>query len=149
MYKNKKIFVFGLARSGYEVSKLLSQYNNDITVLDSSDNDIEKIKEIESLGIKFIKTDIPEDYLDSTYDYLIKNPGIINTHPCIEKAKSLNIDVINEVEVAYHFIKDKVSIIENTRKRIETYGKETTKERPLFDHPAAGDLHWRADFFCI
>ena len=73
MFKNKKIFVFGLARSGYEVSKLLSQYNNDIIVLDSSDNDKEKIKEIESLGIKFIKTDTPEDYLDYTYDYLIKN----------------------------------------------------------------------------
>ena len=33
MFENKKIFVFGLARSGYEVSKLLSKYNNDITVL--------------------------------------------------------------------------------------------------------------------
>ena len=28
MYKNKKIFVLGMARSGYEVAKLLAKDNN-------------------------------------------------------------------------------------------------------------------------
>lgn len=122
MFKNKKIFVFGLARSGYEVSKLLSKYNNEILVCDSSDNDKDKINELETLGIKFIKTDKPEDYLDNTYNYVIKNPGIINTHACIKKAEALGIDVINEVEVGYHFIKDKASIIGITGSN----GKTTT-----------------------
>lgn len=122
MFENKKIFVFGLARSGYEVSKLLSKYNNNILVCDASDEDREKINELEELGVKFIKTKTPEDYLDETYDFVIKNPGIINTHPCIEKARQLNIKVINEVEVAYHFIKDKVKIIGITGSN----GKTTT-----------------------
>ena len=56
MYKNKKIFIFGLARSGYEVAKLLSNYNNDILVVDKTDTDMEHIKELNSLNIKFIKT---------------------------------------------------------------------------------------------
>ena len=30
MFENKKIFVLGMARSGYEVAKLLSKYNNEI-----------------------------------------------------------------------------------------------------------------------
>ena len=122
MFENKKIFVFGLARSGYEVSKILAKFNNNITVFDSSDNEIEKIKELELLNIKFVKTDTPENYLDSSYNYVIKNPGINNNHPCIKKAEDLNISVINEVEVGYHFIKDKVSIIGITGSN----GKTTT-----------------------
>lgn len=122
MFKNKKIFIFGLARSGYEVAKLLSNYNNDILVVDKSDTDTEHIKELKTLNIKFIKTDNPENLLDETYDYIIKNPGIIKTHPCILKAKKLNIKVINEVEVAYDFIKDKATIIGITGSN----GKTTT-----------------------
>ena len=122
MYKNKKIFIFGLARSGYEVAKLLSNYNNDILVVDKTDTDMEHIKELNSLNIKFIKTDTPENLLDNTYDYVVKNPGIINTHPCILKAKELGVKVINEVEVAYDFIKDKATIIGITGSN----GKTTT-----------------------
>ena len=122
MFENKKVFVFGLARSGYEVSKLLSKYNNEIIVCDKTDEDKEKIDELEKLNIKFIKTDTPEELLDKAYDYVIKNPGIINTHPCILKAKELNIPVINEVEVGYEFIKDKVTIIGITGSN----GKTTT-----------------------
>lgn len=122
MYKNKKIFIFGLARSGYEVAKLLSNYNNDIIVVDKTDTDIEHIQELNNLNIKFIKTDTPENLLDNSYNYVIKNPGIIKTHPCILKAKELGIRVINEIEVAYNFIKDKATIIGITGSN----GKTTT-----------------------
>ena len=40
MFKNKKIFVLGMARSGYEVSKLLSKYNNEILVTDKKEQDV-------------------------------------------------------------------------------------------------------------
>ena len=122
MYKNKKIFIFGLARSGYEVAKLLSNYNNEILVVDKCDTDKEHIKELNNLNIKFIKTENPENYLNNTYDYVVKNPGIIKTHPCILKAKELGIKVINEIEVAYDFIKDKATIIGITGSN----GKTTT-----------------------
>lgn len=122
MFENKKIFIFGLARSGYEAAKLLSKYNNDIIVCDKTDEDKEKINELKKLNIKFIKTDNPENYLDSSFNYVIKNPGISNEHICIKKAYSLNINVINEVEVGYHFIKDKVKIIGITGSN----GKTTT-----------------------
>ena len=122
MFKNKKIFIFGLARSGYEDAKLLSNYKNNILVVDKTDTDIEHIKELNNLNIKFIKTDTPEDLLDNSYDYVVKNPGIIKTHPCILKAKELGIKVINEVEVAYDFIKDKATIIGITGSN----GKTTT-----------------------
>jgi len=122
MFENKKIFVFGLARSGYEAAKLLSNYNNEILVCDKTDEDKEKIEKLKGLNVDFIKTDKPEDYLDSSFNCVIKNPGISNEHTCIKKAYSLNIDVINEVEVGYHFIKDKVKIIGITGSN----GKTTT-----------------------
>ena len=34
MIKNKKVLILGMARSGLAVARLLSKYNNDITISD-------------------------------------------------------------------------------------------------------------------
>lgn len=121
MYENKKILILGMAKSGYEVAKLLHK-NNEILVTDGKDQDEEKIKELESLGIKFIKTNEPEEILDGSYDVLIKNPAVFPYHPSVAKARSLNIPVVNEMEVAYHYINKDVKIIGVTGSN----GKTTT-----------------------
>ena len=51
MFENKKIFVLGMARSGYAVAKLLSSYNNQILVTDQKEQDISHVKELENLGV--------------------------------------------------------------------------------------------------
>ena len=110
MFENKKIFVFGMARSGYEVSKLLAKYNNEIILVDKKEQEKEKIKELENLNIKVYIDEDASKYLDKTFDYVIKNPGISNEHELVKKAESLGISVINEIEVAYHFL-PKVKLI--------------------------------------
>lgn len=110
MFENKKIFVFGMARSGYEVSKLLAHYNNEIILVDKKEQEKEKIKELENLNIKVYIDEDASKYLDKTFDYVIKNPGISNEHELVKKAESLGISVINEIEVAYHFL-PKVKLI--------------------------------------
>ena len=40
MFKNKKILILGMARSGYQVAKLLSKYNNEIIITDKKEQDI-------------------------------------------------------------------------------------------------------------
>ena len=120
--KNSKIFVLGMARSGYEVSKYLSQYNNEIIVTDAKEQDGDKVKELESLDVKVVITDKPEELLDNTYDVVIKNPGIKYTNPLIVKANSLNIPVINEVEVASYFFPEGLQVIGVTGSN----GKTTT-----------------------
>ncbi len=122
MYKNKKILVLGMARSGYEVSKLLSKYNNEIIVTDKKDQDIRHIEELDDLGVTFIKSEDPIDLLDSSFDLVIKNPGIRYDHPLILKATELGIKVENEVEVAYHFLPKDAFIIAVTGAN----GKTTT-----------------------
>ena len=122
MFKNKKIFVLGMARSGYEVAKLLSKYNNEILVIDKKEQDIKHIEELEELGVTFIQSDDPISLIDSSYDLVIKNPGIRYDHPLILKAIDLGIKVVNEVEVAYHFLPKDAFVIAVTGAN----GKTTT-----------------------
>lgn len=122
MYKNKKILVLGMARSGYEVSKLLSKYSNEILITDKKDQDINHIEELEELGITFIKSDDPVNLIDKSFDLVIKNPGIRYDHPLILKALELGIKVENEIEVAYHFLPKRAYLIAVTGAN----GKTTT-----------------------
>lgn len=121
MIESKKIFVLGLARSGYSISKLLAN-KNEILVTDKSDEDKERISELEKLGVKFIKSETGEELLDETFDLMIKNPGIDPKHPCVKKAINLNIPIVNEMEVAYHYLPKNVTIIGVTGSN----GKTTT-----------------------
>ena len=105
MYENKKIYVLGLARSGYEVSKLLAG-KNEILVTDMKLKNMEHVSELESLGVKLIETNEQDKYLDESFDLVVKNPGIKLDNATVLKAESLGIPVINEVEVAYEFLKD-------------------------------------------
>lgn len=122
MMENKKIFILGMARSGYECAKMLSKYNNQILITDMKEQNIEHVKELEELGVKFVISENPDKLLDESYDYLIKNPGIRKDHKCVLKAKELNIPVINEVEAAYHFFPKNITIIGITGSN----GKTTT-----------------------
>ena len=121
MFENEKIFILGMARSGYAAAKLLKKHHNEILITDAKPQDSECVKELTELGITFIQTEQPEKLLDNSFDYVIKNPGIRNDHKYVLKANELNIPVINEVEFAYHLL-PKVKLIAITG----TNGKTTT-----------------------
>ena len=122
MFENKKIFILGMARSGYEAAKLLSDYNNEIIVTDGKEQKEELVSELESLGVKVIITSDQVSLLDDSFDYVVKNPGIKYDNPVVVKAKELGIKVINEVEMAYSFLDKSVNIIGVTGSN----GKTTT-----------------------
>lgn len=125
MYENKKIFILGFARSGYEAAKFLVSKNNEVLINDGKDEakaDQKKLNELKKLGVKFHFGSHPDELLDDSYDYLIKNPGVPIHHKYVEKAKKLEIPVINEVEMAYSFIPSDVNLIGITG----TNGKTTT-----------------------
>ena len=125
MFENKKILVLGMARSGYEACKYLSKHNNTIILNDGGSRDKQddaKVKELEQLGITLIFDSHPDDLLDDSFDYIIKNPGIRNDHKYVVKAKELGIPVINEAEMAYRLLPDDVTLIGITG----TNGKTTT-----------------------
>ena len=123
MFKNKKIFILGMARSGYYAARVLAKRGNTIVLNDKNANqDKNHIKELEDLGVKVILGDHPDDILDESFDYLIKNPGVHFDHKYLKYAEEHNIKVINEIEMAYHLLPKGVKLVAITG----TNGKTTT-----------------------
>lgn len=121
MYKNNRIFVLGMGRSGVAVSRLLSK-NNHVLLTDVKCDDLDLIKELEDLGINVVITDNQDELLNDKFDYVVKNPGIRADNEAVVKAKKLNIPVINELEVAYNLLPKDVKIVGITGSN----GKTTT-----------------------
>jgi len=125
MFQDNKILILGLARSGYEAAKYLAKRGNIVVLNDSCNKEkhnLEHIRELEDLGVKLIFGSHPDDLLDDSYQYLIKNPGIAIDHGYVLKAKKLGIEVINEAEMAYRLLPDDITLIGITG----TNGKTTT-----------------------
>lgn len=125
MFESQKVLILGMARSGYEAAKVLIERGNTVVLNDSKTEDRlnkEQIDELRNQGVEFVLGTHPDDLLDSTYDYLIKNPGVPIDHPYVEKAHELGIEVINEVEMAYRLLPEDITLIGITG----TNGKTTT-----------------------
>ena len=125
MFENKKILILGMARSGVAAAKTLIKRNNDVIINDikeESFHDRKTINELKKLGVKLILGNHPDDILDESIDYLVKNPGIRDDHKYVLKARNLNIPVINEVELGYNLLPSNITLIGITG----TNGKTTT-----------------------
>lgn len=125
MFENKKILVLGMARSGYEAAKYLIKHGNTVILNDGGSEEKQKkeqVEELKELGVTLIFGSHPDDLLDDSFDYLIKNPGIPIDHKYVLKARKLNIEVINEAEMAYRLLPESVTLIGITG----TNGKTTT-----------------------
>jgi UDP-N-acetylmuramoylalanine--D-glutamate ligase len=100
-FKNKKILVLGIAKSGYAAAKLLQRLGAEVVV-----NDLKAIEENESAqkleqeGIEVITGSHPMSLLERHLDYVVKNPGIPYSNPLVKGAIERNIPVITEVEIA-------------------------------------------------
>ncbi|MFT8324701.1 Mur ligase family protein [Oenococcus sicerae] len=107
-YANKKVLVYGWARSGKAVYQLLKKLNADVYVTaDDRPDDL-------FADTKFV-TDI-----DKSFDLLVKNPGIRYEKPIIEKALEWHIPVLTEVQVALDQFKGEVMAVTGSN------GKTTT-----------------------
>ncbi len=120
MFKNQKIFVLGMGKSGVSVARLLAKENH-VLITDIKCDDLELIKELEELGINVIITKKQNEIFDDSYDYVVKNPGVKLDHPVVLMAKKFNIPILTELEVAYRYLPD-VKIIGITGSN----GKTTT-----------------------
>ena len=125
MFENKKILILGLARSGYEAAKVLISRGNTVILNDNKEEDKQdknQVEELRNMGVELVFGSHPDDLLDESFDYLIKNPGVPIDHKYVLKARELGVEVINEVEMAYRLLPDDVTLIGITG----TNGKTTT-----------------------
>ncbi|OAB33906.1 UDP-N-acetylmuramoyl-L-alanine--D-glutamate ligase [Paenibacillus glacialis] len=102
-YRDKQVVVLGLAKSGVEVAKVLHKMGALVTVNDKKEKDqCPEASELEVLGISVICGSHPSDLIHTDIALVVKNPGIPYSVPPLVKAMELGIDIVTEVEVAYH-----------------------------------------------
>ena len=125
MFENKKVLILGLARSGYQAARVLCARGNEVILNDGKSEeklDQNQIADLKEMGVKLVFGSHPDDLLDDSFDYLIKNPGVPIDHKYVLKARELGIEVINEVEMGYRLLPEGVKLIAITG----TNGKTTT-----------------------
>lgn len=101
-FKNKKVLVLGLARSGTSAAKLLHKLGALVTVNDLKPlEENPEAQELLQMGIEVICGEHPADLLDEGFELIVKNPGIPYQNPVIQDAENRDIPIITEVELAY------------------------------------------------
>ena len=101
-FKNKKVLVLGLAKSGEAAARLLDKLGAIVTVNDGKP--FEENPTAQTLleeGIRVICGSHPLELLDEEFALLVKNPGIRYDNPMVKKALDKGIPVRTEVELAY------------------------------------------------
>lgn len=102
-YKDKKVLVVGLARSGMAAIKVLAKLGADITCSDIKKPSDEEKTILDSLGVKMVDQDL--SVFDGDYDLVVKNPGVSPTGPIVKKLNERHIPIITEIELAYNVSK--------------------------------------------
>lgn len=122
-FKNKRVAVIGLARSGESAGKLLINLGAYVLITDQKDE--EQLKEIadklksEYPQIEFHLGGHPEEIFDGI-DLVVVSPGVPYNIPILEKLRAKGIPVIGEIELAYRVCKAPIVAITGTK------GKSTT-----------------------
>jgi UDP-N-acetylmuramoylalanine--D-glutamate ligase len=101
-FQNKNVLVLGLAKSGTEAAKLLHKLGAYVTVNDQKPyEENTQAKALETQGLTVVCGSHPDELVNDSLDYLVKNPGIRYDHPLVRKALDKNIPVFTEVELAF------------------------------------------------
>jgi len=101
-YKNKKIVIVGLARSGLACANLLYDLGADVSVTDNKDSEATRANTLE-LKSKAIKVEVgrhTQEFIRGK-DLLIVSPGVPNDAPPLIWAREYRMLVISEIELAW------------------------------------------------
>ncbi|CAG7620797.1 UDP-N-acetylmuramoyl-L-alanine--D-glutamate ligase [Paenibacillus allorhizosphaerae] len=102
-YRGRQVVILGLARSGVAVAKLFHDAGAFVTVNDKKERQLcPEADELSALGISVVCGSHPAGLIHEGIALVVKNPGIPYTIEPIQRAMHLNIEIVTEVEVAYH-----------------------------------------------
>lgn len=100
-YQGKKVFVLGLAKSGYHAAKLLSQLGAIVTVSDTKPlADNPEAKSLLEAGMTVLTGPQDTSQLDAGFDLMVKNPGIPYDVPIVQAAMQQKMPILTEIELA-------------------------------------------------
>jgi UDP-N-acetylmuramoylalanine--D-glutamate ligase len=121
-WKNKKVTILGLGRSGFAAAQYLAARGAQVFVSDSAQPDAERqaqAAEIEALGCK-VELGGHSDEAVSFGSFVLTSPGIPPHSQVIQKALAQGKEVISDVELAWRETKTPILAITGTN------GKSTT-----------------------
>lgn len=99
-FKDKKVLVIGLARSGLAAIKVLNMLGAKITLTESrKKEDIKDADYLESIGVEIVEQ--ADCVFEEKYDLCVKNPGVPFNSPQIKMLEKNGVPVITEIELAY------------------------------------------------
>lgn len=120
-FKDKKILVSGIARSGISAALTLKNLGAAVTLQDLKKRDEfdDEILSLENKGINLYLGNNPDNII-SIFDLIIVSPGIPCDLPFFEKANALSIPIWSEIELGYKLCNNPIIAITGTN------GKTTT-----------------------
>jgi len=129
IFKNRKVLVVGLARSGAGAVNLLSFLGADVTVTDSRPRNA-LMKYIEKLPpeIKVVAGGNPEELFELA-DLIVVSPGVPLDIPLLKHARRKGVPVIGELELAYKAVmSDELRVMNDMKNSLQG----THDRLPLF-----------------
>ena len=115
-----KVLFLGLSKSGISAAKFAVTKGYDVYLTEGkSEVDLEKVKELQNLGIKVEYGSHSEEFIDGA-NFVITSPGIPPKSEILQRIFAKNIPVISEIEFAYQNITTPFIAITGTN------GKTTT-----------------------
>lgn len=120
-FKDKRVLVIGLARSGMAVARALTEKGAKVTAADIKDRNkvAREVLELERAGIITITGGYPT-VKKGQYDVIIPSPGVPLSIPPLQAALAQGIPVWSEIELASRLIKGILVAVTGTN------GKTTT-----------------------
>ena len=134
-YKNKKITIVGLARSGLACANLLYDLGTDVCVTDNKDTDITRsnVIKLKSKNIRIELGRHTQDFIKDK-DLIVISPGVPNNALPVIWAKDFKIPIISEIELAADLCPGKIIAVTGSNgkttvttligKMLEEAGKE-------------------------
>ena len=102
-YKDKKVLVIGLARSGMAAIKLLNKLGADIYLSERNEPSKQQMDILNELNVTVYDQDM--SVFEKDFDLVVKNPGVSPTGEIVKRLNERNIPIITEIELAYQVCK--------------------------------------------
>ena len=114
---NKKVLVLGLSKSGIAAAKVLLNQGANVYITEGKEKEIPQ--ELLDLGIKIEVGGHSNEFINNV-ELAITSPGIPPHSEIFSRLKTLNIEIISEIELAYRLSNIPFAVITGTN------GKTTT-----------------------
>ena len=102
-YKDKKVLVIGLARSGMAAIKVLDKLGAKISLSEVKVPTLQEKKILDDLNVEILNQDM--SVFEKDFDLVVKNPGVSPTGPIVKRLNERHIPIITEIELAYQVSK--------------------------------------------